>query len=91
MKSIYSSHLASQDTDHHCELASPQQAETPRQLHYKRQYQIVHRMRRAREAQEIVETGLLDGTIQAVVRPDGQIGYALTDTGRYALRCDEGE
>lgn len=38
---------------------------------------------------EVIKDGILNGEIRAVVRPDGQIGYALTDAGRMALKEED--
>lgn len=37
---------------------------------------------------EIIKAGLIEGYLQAVVRPDGQIGYAPTDKAMVAFRED---
>lgn len=36
----------------------------------------------------VIQAGLIDGYLQAIVRPDGQIGYAPTDKALVALRED---
>lgn len=36
----------------------------------------------------VIQVGLIEGFLQAVVRPDGQIGYAPTDKALVAFRED---